>query len=129
MKAVLDASALLALLRQERGAEVVAQAIDAGAGASVANLAELVTVLVRDGFAPEAAIALASRLPIEPCDVDLDLALRAGAFIARTRPFGLSLGDRLCLALAAREGVPAVTADTARQNAAAQLGVVVTLIR
>ena len=109
--------------------ELVAKAIDDGAGASVANVAELVTVLARDGFAPDAAIALASRLPIELFDIDLDLALRAGAMVVHTRAFGLSLGDRFCLALAAREAVPAVTADAAWANVAAVVGVAVTLIR
>ena len=74
MKAILDASALLALLRREPGADVVARAIDEGAGASVVNVAELVSVLIRDGFAADAAMTLASRLPIVLFDVDLDLA-------------------------------------------------------
>jgi ribonuclease VapC len=52
-------------------------------------------------------------LPVTRFDVDADLALRAGAMVLMTRPFGLSLGDRLCLALATHEKVPVLTADTA----------------
>jgi ribonuclease VapC len=52
-------------------------------------------------------------LPVTRFDVDADLALRAGAMVLVTRPFRLSLGDRPCLALATREKVPALTADTA----------------
>ena len=37
-------------------------------------------------------------------DLDARLAIEAGAMIAQTKPFGLSLGDRACLALAKREG-------------------------
>jgi ribonuclease VapC len=49
--------------------------------------------------------------------------------IGETREFGLSLGDRCCLALAAREKVPAITADAAWLQAAPLVGVSVELIR
>jgi PIN domain nuclease of toxin-antitoxin system len=44
-------------------------------------------------------------------------------------PGGLSLGDRYCLALAKRDGVPAVTAERRWPDIAAAAGVAVTLIR
>jgi hypothetical protein len=46
-----------------------------------------------------------------------------------TRPFGLSLGDRLCLALAIREKPPALTADKAWADVAPLIGATVKLIR
>ena len=46
-----------------------------------------------------------------------------------TRALGLGLGDRLCLALAARLGVPAVTADRPWAGPAARAGVALDLIR
>jgi ribonuclease VapC len=42
----------------------------------------------------------------------------AGAWRTSTRPLGLSLGDRACLALAYRLGTPAVTTDRAWENLA-----------
>ena len=50
-------------------------------------------------------------LPLTVIDLDPDLAIEAGAMDCSDPPFGLSLGDRACLALASREGLPAMTAD------------------
>ena len=58
-----------------------------------------------------------------------DLAYRAGALEPVTRREGLSLGDRACLALAERHGVPALTADRSWAAAGARLGIAVELIR
>ena len=65
--------------------------------------------------------------PLVP--VDDDLALRAALIEPVTRALGLGLGDRLCLALAARLGVPAVTADRPWAGPAARAGVALDLIR
>jgi PIN domain nuclease of toxin-antitoxin system len=58
---------------------------------------------------------------------DGPMALRAGKLRAAARSRGLSLGDRACLALAQREGLPALTAD--RAWAGLDIGVEVRLIR
>ena len=42
---------------------------------------------------------------------DTGLAYAAGLLRDATREAGLSLGDRACLALAGRDGLPALTAD------------------
>jgi PIN domain nuclease of toxin-antitoxin system len=49
--------------------------------------------------------------------------------VAQTRPLGLSLGDRACLALARRERLPALTADRIWLQAGTLIGVEVRLIR
>ncbi|MFL6804278.1 MAG: type II toxin-antitoxin system VapC family toxin [Xanthobacteraceae bacterium] len=111
-KAVLDASAVLAYINGEPGAEIVAPVIG-DALVSAVNLAEIVTKLV----ARTGSLALArTTLGIATFDViDFDRALaeRAGEFVSSARPEGLSLGDRACLALAERQGLPVLTADRA----------------
>jgi ribonuclease VapC len=126
---VLDASALLAFLRRERGAEPVSDLIAAGASICTASLAEVMAVLVRDGIPASSAADVLSKLPVEIVDLTLDIALSSGALIALTRRAGLSFGDRACLALAKREGLPAVTADAAWTTIAEAVGVAVRLIR
>ncbi|MGH3451818.1 MAG: PIN domain-containing protein [Haloechinothrix sp.] len=58
-------------------------------------------------------------------------ALAAAAWWETTRENGLSLGDRACLALSQRLGLPAVTADQAwaARKALIDLGLTVQVIR
>lgn len=110
---MLDASAVLAYLQREPGVERVAQALDRGAAISTVNLAEVLAKLVRTGRAPE---PVASRLQALGLRVDAFTVADAevsAALVADTRRLGLSLGDRACLALARRLGLPALTADRA----------------
>lgn len=129
MACVLDASALLAFLLEEPGQQAVADAIDEGAAVCAGNLAEVVTVLVRGGTPVDRATKVVSNLPITCHDLDFDLALQCGALFAATRSAGLSLGDRMCLALALREGIPALTADRAWSAIAPAIGAEVKVIR
>jgi ribonuclease VapC len=109
---VLDASAMLALMRGEPGANRVAAALAASVISSV-NAAEVVTKLLREGVSPQSARQAVLSLDCPIVSVDAELGLRAGTLAAATRPNSLSLGDRICLALAERERVPALTADRA----------------
>jgi ribonuclease VapC len=129
MPFVLDTSAVLAILFREAGQDAVRTALREGAAISAVNFAEAVARLVRDGMAPELAAAALSALPIALHDLGLDLATGTGALYAQTRQFGLSLGDRACLALAKQEGVPVVTGDRAWLQAGPLVGVEVRLIR
>ena len=107
---VLDASALLALVHGEEGAEVVGASIP-GAQISAVNLAEVVGKLADVGMpAAEIHVALAG-LGLRVVDFDETLAFAAGLLRPVTRSAGLSLGDRACLALAAATKLPALTAD------------------
>lgn len=126
MKAVLDTSALLALIFGEPGADRVVQRID-GARVSSVNLAEFAGKLVERGYADADAEAAALRLPVAVVPFDAAQALAAGLLRRATRPAGLSLGDRACLALAQADGLPAVTAD--RAWGGLDLGVPVEVIR
>ena len=125
-EAVLDTSALLAYVGREPGREVV-EALIGNACISAANWAEAVSKLVDRGGSLETVRAALSIAPIDVVDFDRALAEDAGEMIARTRRRGLSLGDRACLALAARESLPAITAD--RVWAVLDLGIDIRLIR
>jgi ribonuclease VapC len=129
VQAILDASALIAFFLRDPGHQVVADVISAEAGVCTANAAETAAVLVRGGMPVNEARQVISSLPVIFFDVDLDLALKAGVMIMQTRPFGLSLGDRMCLALAAREKVPVVTGDARWVDAESVVCVSVKLIR
>jgi PIN domain nuclease of toxin-antitoxin system len=109
---VLDASALLALLQDEPGAELVADLLPGGIISAV-NLSEVVAKLTDRGMPGEAARAALEGLPIVVHPFDRESAYQAGALRPTTRTVGLSLGDRACLALAIHLDATAVTADRA----------------
>ena len=108
---VLDASAVLAVILGEPGAERVVPNLPTGR-LSVINYAEVLTKLIERGDDPVVAIARSS-LGYELVVFDPAAATRTAALWTLTRVRGLSLGDRACLALAEREGLPVLTADRA----------------
>ncbi len=117
-KLVLDASALLAYLGDETGAEVVADAIAGGATISTVNLAEALSTLASRGVSPEKVSVdlvdsglLGGAITVEPFTA-AD-AVETARLRPLTRSAGLSLGDRGCLALAHRLSAPVLTADEA----------------
>lgn len=126
--AILDASAVLALLKGERGGTKVAGVVaDAAIGAI--NFAEVVSHFVRLDVPADEIGTMLRALPFTVVSADTDLAWEAGRLRAATADIGLSLGDRFCLALAKREKLPAWTADKAWKTVADAVGVEITLIR
>jgi ribonuclease VapC len=118
--AILDSSAILAVLNDEPGADLVVAVID-DALVSTVNYAEVVAKLVERGStAVEAQSALQS-LALTMMDFDIALAQRTGVLLRETMNRGLSLGDRACLALAEREGAPAMTGDRSWVGAVASV--------
>jgi ribonuclease VapC len=120
---VLDASALLAHLRDEPGADVVAEAIASGAVISTVNLAEVFSRAADRGSDPAKLAAELTQNGLLDGAITVEPFTAADAiYMARLRPLtrvaGLSLGDRACLALARRLDAPALTADTAWQGVA-----------
>ena len=119
---VLDASAVLALLNDEPGANLVAEALPSSR-LGAANLAEVIGKLVDADVESGRVRGLltAAGVTIEPfteADAELAGAMRAldGGRAGHDRPLsgGLSLGDRCCLALTVRSDPPVVlTADRA----------------
>lgn len=125
-EAVLDASALLALLNGEPGAEEVEKTIP-GAAVSAVNLSEVVAKLAEGGM-PEEAIGLAlGGIELEVVSFDGPLAYRAGLLRVPTRSLGLSFGDRACIALGRHLGAPVLTTD--RRWRELSVGVEIRLIR
>jgi PIN domain nuclease of toxin-antitoxin system len=125
---VLDASALLALLREEPGADKVADAI-AEARMSSVNFAEVVSHFIHAGMPASEVDAMLKPLPMTIVEADQALATIAGRLRAATAEASLSLGDRFCLALARRDGLPALTADKQWRTVADAAGVTVSVIR
>jgi len=123
---VLDASALLALLNVEPGSSVVSGLAQSAAISSV-NWCEVFGRLRAAGVDGDALRTQMAETGIAVVPFDGIDAEAAGEFVPRTRRQGLSLADRACLALAARLGVPAVTADRAWTTL--DVGVAVVCIR
>ncbi|GAB3505366.1 type II toxin-antitoxin system VapC family toxin [Amycolatopsis cihanbeyliensis] len=128
MTAVLDASAMLALLRTEPGHEQVAQLLP-GSVISAINYSEVVQKLTQLGSTTaedDTAALVALGATVAPFDTTA--AINAARLWPATRAAGLSLADRACLGLAADlAGGLAVTAD--RAWARLDLAVPVRLIR
>ncbi len=110
--AVLDASAVLALLNAEKGAEAV-QEVLTGAVISAVNLAEVVARLAAVGMPEQEIRETLALLGLDVVPFQEEQAFQAGFLKPQTRSSGLSLGDRACLALALERNVPAITADRA----------------
>ena len=126
-RAVLDASAILAVLFEERGAENLTDEIMESAVASAVNLAEVQSKLVKMGHPPEDAWSDALLLTSDPEPFTADHAKIAGSLISKTEKYGLSLGDRSCLALAIALKAPVYTTEQTWRNL--KLGVPIHVIR
>ena len=124
--AVLDASAILAVLQDEPGADMVRRHL-ANAHVSAVNLAEVIAKLVDKGQPPAAAREIVDTLAFTIVPFDEQHALYSAELRIASRKHGLSLGDRACLATAARLGMGAITADRAWTTVGG--GVAVVLIR
>ena len=126
--AVLDASALLALLLNEPGAAKV-KAVLAESSMTTVNLAEVVGHYARNGVSERDIHAVLAQLPVEYVAPDEALAYQIGLLLPITKAAGLSIGDRACLALAKRLGVPAITADRQWLSVATAARAVIEVIR
>lgn len=112
-KIVLDASAVLAVLSGEPGAEKLTPELLSRAAASTVNLAEVQGKLVARGMKPDEAWEATLSPVNEVVAFNAEHAKLAGDLAADTRALGLSLGDRACLALGLTLKAPIYTADRA----------------
>jgi ribonuclease VapC len=121
---VLDASALLALLREEPGADAVERVLD-GSMMSCVNLAEVLQKAAQHDVDAEGLEYDLEALGVEFAPFHTPAARSTAELWGPAR--GLSLGDRACLALAASIHGVALTAD--HRWAGVGLDVQVELIR
>ena len=108
---VLDASAILAFINAEPGAEKLTTELLSSAVVSAVNAAEVQSKLVRDGVDPSDAWELATGITREVAPFTASQARIAGELILETGALGLSLGDRACMALGTAKGAPVYTTD------------------
>jgi ribonuclease VapC len=108
-KVLFDASALLALIKGEPGHDILEDLL-ASSCISAVNLSEVITVLTRIGISPEEITEIISVIP-EVIDFTQNIALTAGNLSNITKEFGLSLGDRSCIATAIQHNMTVYTTD------------------
>ena len=110
-RTLLDASALLAVIFEEAGADLVHEALRGDAAMSTVNAAEVAARLHQGGWTVGDVTEVIAALGMELVPFDVDTALLSGQYRPATQRVGLGLGDRACLATARRLGVPVLTAD------------------
>lgn len=126
---VVDASAVIAFVRDEPGAAVVRPALDQRCVISAVNLTEVLTKMQDKGATPAQAEHAMRVLGLEVADFDARAAHACAQLRGVTRAQGLSLGDRACLALAKQLNAPVLTADRPWLALSAELGLDVRCIR
>lgn len=125
---VLDASAVIAWMKNEPGCDLVQQALETGeARISSVNLAEVLTYLARHGQDPQAGQHDLLEVGLQTVAYTAEMALQTAALYPETQAHGLSLGERACLALARTTQSDVLTADRIWKHLALDLSI--TLIR
>jgi len=108
---VVDASAVLAVLGSETGAEEIVARSDGGLISTV-NLAEVVQKAALNGVPPQSVGAFIDQANWGVVPFDDQMAIAAAELWTMYPTRGLSLGDRACLALAQAVSGIALTLDT-----------------
>lgn len=125
-KIVLDASALLAVINNEQGSELVEQYLP-GVVMSSVNVSEAAAVLNGFGMPMAETQGLINSLIGHVEVFDHQQAFIAAGLREKTKKYGLSLGDRACLSLARIKNFPVLTAD--KIWAKLNLGIEIKIIR
>lgn len=110
VRAVLDASAVMALLLDEPGADLVAD-YAGDALISTINLQEVIKSLLNQNNPEKTVRLMLDQFDIEPRAHSVEDAWAAARLYSYTKSKGCGVGDRSCMALAIAEGLPAITAD------------------
>ncbi len=107
---VLDASAVLAFLQKEGGANVVTAAINDSVISTV-NWSEVIKKLLTRNVDVRSIAEKMRSLGLKILPFELVESEMAGAIYVITQESGLSLADRACLAVATKLDAPAYTTD------------------
>jgi PIN domain nuclease of toxin-antitoxin system len=118
---------MLALLNRESGAEKLTAELLSDAICSTVTLAEVQTKLVGVGSDSDDAWEDAISPIRDAVPFTAEHARLAGGMVTHTRAFGLSLGDRACLALGLALKAPVYTANKSWKQL--KLGVRIHVIR
>ncbi len=109
-KYVLDSSALIAVLFKEEGFEKVNEIL-ADSVLSVVNFSEVISKMLLKGWHLGEILKYIDSLVPEFVPYSISIATKAAELILQTNQYGLSLGDRACLATAIDCGYNVITAD------------------
>lgn len=123
---IMDSSALLALIANEKGADTVMQYLP-HAKMSTVNVSESIATLINKGTTFQEAETIVDSLMHDRIPFTDPQSKIAAEIIKETKKYGLSLGDRACLSLALIEKLPVLTADKIWSNL--KLGIKIILIR
>lgn len=107
---VFDSSVIVAILERERGYENALPFLEK-AIASTVNIAEVATRFAIKGIPEDYVQKLIKSTNIQLHTYGEDVALVTGMLVQQTKSFGLSLGDRACIALGITKKLPILTAD------------------
>lgn len=117
MKIVFDASALITLFAKEKGYENIRQYLRHAVVSSV-NIAEVYKYCIEtQNLSKEDCINLIKLTGIKIMEFDDEQAMISAEIINDTKNYGLSLGDRACIALAMAKNYPVLTCDKIWQKA------------
>lgn len=125
---ILDASAVLAVIFEEAGADRVATYLP-GARISAINAAEVMSKLADLGMPDDTIDAIMDDLQLTVLPFDAVHARESARLRPLTRPLGLSLGDRGCLAVAKQFEAPVLTTDRTWARLDDAVGVTIELLR
>jgi len=111
MTAVLDASIVIRFLNQEKGWEKILPILEGKVCMSSLNVTEFYTWCIRQEKGMSVGQEMIGEMDIQIIDFDSELAELATQIYLKTKPFGLSLGDRACLCTAKKMKSKVYTCD------------------
>ena len=114
-KVIIDASALLALLKNEPGADKVESLLGKIIMSSI-NVSETASILLESEMTTQEVQECLSPLISEIVPFDEEQAFLAANLRKNTKKQGLSLGDRACISLGIKMNLPVYTADKIWQD-------------
>ena len=109
-KVILDSSALLALINNEEGSSVVEELLGSIIMSSI-NISEVASILLDSEMDTEQVSKAIEPFIDSIIDFDFEYSILCASLKKSTKHLGLSLGDRACISLGIKLGLPIYTAD------------------